>query len=99
MEANKADRTRQMFALVEECLASGQNKKKFCYEKGISEHIYYYWQKKYLQSNKCSHEGFLPVEVKGSAIQSSIEIEYPNGIRVRLGSDVTQQLLRSLITL
>jgi len=41
----------------------------------------------------------LPVEVKGSAIQSSIEIEYPNGIRVRLGSDVTQQLLRSLITL
>lgn len=95
----KTFRRQEMFALVEECLASGEKKMKFCRERGIRRNTFYYWENKYHKAKQEAPEGFLPVEIKGSPIDSPMEIEYPNGVRLKLAPGTNLSLLRLLITL
>ncbi len=79
----KTIRTQEMFAPVVEYLANGEKKMKFCRERGIRRNIFYYWENKYRKAMQEAPEGFLPVEIKGIPIDSPIEIEYLNGIKLK----------------
>ena len=75
----------EMFPIIEEWQTGKENKKAFCKQKGIAMSVFYYWQKRYKEGQGSS--GFAPIRIntKGQLSRSSvIEIEYPNGVLVRL---------------
>lgn len=75
----------EMFPIIEEWQTSKENKKAFCKQKGIAISVFYYWQKRYIEEQGSG--GFVPIRIntKGKVSRSSvIEIEYPNGVLVRL---------------
>ncbi len=65
-------------------------KKAYCQEQGIACSVFHYWNKKYILSKPKAKGGFIPIDVQPieASRSSVIEIEYPNGIIVRL-PDVT----------
>jgi len=71
-----------MFPIIEEWRDSGLTKQAFCEQKGIAKSVFFYWHKKYKEEHSAG--GFLPIEISGSSSGSFIEIQYPNGIVVRL---------------
>jgi hypothetical protein len=88
-----------MFALVKTCIEGTISNKDFCTAHQISQANYYYWQKKYLESQLKSGE-FIPVKIQQPFLcKNEIEICYPNGVRVKLphGSDLA--MVRSFIGL
>ena len=100
---NQQRRTRreEMFALIEIWKESGLSKTEFCTEQNISQPVFYYWMRRYKERKTPSMDGFIPVcvqnEVSGST--SSIEILYPNGVRLLLPSECDLSMVRSLIGL
>jgi len=96
----KGNREEEMFALVKTCIASEISNKDFCTLNKISQANYYYWQKKYLESQQVEPDDFIPVKFpRRVAAITEIEICYPNGVCIKLpqGSDLS--LIRSFISL
>jgi hypothetical protein len=75
-----------MFEKIEQWKESGITQKQFCQEHEIALSNFFYWHKKH-RKHSPSTPGFIPIAVhsniKGS---SSIEIIYPNGVRIQLPS-------------
>ena len=96
MEHIQKRRTREeMFPVVEAWQDSGLSKKAFCEERGIIKSLFFYWCKKYREENK--HGGFVPltVGVSNSFAQGhSIEIQYPNGVVLKLPANTPASLVR-----
>jgi transposase-like protein len=90
----------KMFELIKLCERSGMNNKTFCEQHGIGQAMFYYWKKKYIQSQS-THEGkFVPVRIKDSQVQTGeIEICYPNGVRLKLSQGIDLSIIRSFIGL
>ena len=80
-----------MFQLIEKWGASNVTINVFCREQGIARSVFHYWNKKYKLSKQKSKGGFIPIEVQPAVEplpSPVIEIEYPNGMVIRL-PDVT----------
>jgi hypothetical protein len=95
-EQNKA----AMFQLVEKYLGSGITQKQFCTEHGLSLVRFQYWHKRY-KEHQSEQGGFIPVRIshgKQKIIVSNFEIQYPNGIILRLPATASLNLVRSFIT-
>ena len=101
--SKKSHRQDQMFKLIEACHQSGLTNKAFCRQQGLHPQVFYYWQRKYRQrfpSNKptdgCS---LIPLELKEDKQQSptSLEIHYPNGVKVILHDEPSLDQLANLI--
>jgi hypothetical protein len=90
-----------MFALIESCKESGMGKKAFCDQQGLSQAVYYYWQKKYKEATTSVSGGFIPVKCQGIAPTpaTGIEIYYPNGVRIHIGDHTELTLVRLLVGL
>ena len=95
---------KQFRQLHEEWKQSGLSVQQYCESTGLKESRFYYWQSKLKAETLLAACGsFIPVKVSGkSSVYSSrnasgkslCEIEYPNGVVVRVTSDMT--LLRML---
>jgi hypothetical protein len=72
----------KMLTLVEDFHRSGKSQKEFCLEQGIKTSTFSYWIKKKRLSKK-PKEAFLKVETKASFSEESLEIIYPNGVRLK----------------
>lgn len=73
----------EMFALIDEFENSSLNARNFCKAKGVVPSTFYYWKKKKTRMESPEGEGFItisPTPVK----DGSLELIYPNGIRLRL---------------
>ena len=88
----------EMFPIVEAWRDSGLSKKAFCEERGIVKSIFYYWYKKYREENVSG--GFIPLLPEASqalAPGHTIEIQYPNGVLLRLPANTPASLVRKYI--
>ena len=89
-----------MFQLVEKYLGSGITQKQFCIAHEASLVRFQYWHKRY-KEHQSEQGGFLPVQIfhgKQKTIVGNLEIQYPNGIILRLPVTTPLNLVRSFIT-
>mgnify|MGYP001800267115 CR=1 FL=1 len=86
-----------MFALMAQWESSGLTRQQFCKEHGVKLGNFSYWRTRYLRSKSSKKpENF----VKVTPIQAtSIELIYPNGVKIVLPADSDSGTLSSLIHL
>lgn len=72
----------KMFALVDAYHQSGQSQKDFCHQEGIKTSTFSYWIKKKRLQDRPS-EGFIKIDTTASSSTNSLEILYPNGVRLK----------------
>jgi len=90
----------EWFSLIKECRLSGLAVRDFCSIKGIHPSNFYYWAKRQRTPNE---PGFVPVTITQPSVpamsQQIVEIVYPNGVIIRLGSEIDNRILAQLIRL
>lgn len=99
----------QFRQIYDEWKQSGLSIQKYCENTGIKESRFYYWQSKLKAESLPSAYGkFIPVKLSGKSTvystKNSInkplcEVEYPNGVIVRVTSDMTLDQLHRMVTL
>jgi hypothetical protein len=72
-----------MEAEVQKWRESTRTKKEFCQQQGIKESTFGYW---ITRSNEKKKKGFLPLAERPSGSASSLEIIYPNGVRIKVSA-------------
>ena len=86
--------------ILVEFSGSGITAKQFCKERSINKATFYspiaIGRKKKLSSNKETPKGFLEIDVSAPS-KANIEIEYPNGVKLRVLSTLSKTELRGLI--
>jgi hypothetical protein len=99
MENTQRRRTKEeMFPVVEAWQNSGQSKTSFCEERGIIKSVFFYWCKKYMEEHE--QGGFVPLNLGTSqafAQGHSIEIQYPNGVVLKLPANTPVSLVRHYV--
>ncbi len=107
--------TEQQFSEIHSrYVSSGLSIRSFCQNEGISEAMFYYWKKKMKQLLTGEGiAGFVPLVIRDSSggslpmgepgqriVESSFEISYPNGTRLKFSpGSLDLSLLRSLLSL
>jgi len=80
----------EMYAMLAEYRASGMSQNEFCLSRQISLHVLKYWTRKERAEKGSAHPlkmRFVPLQVQ-EPLASSLEIVFPNGVKVRgFGSD------------
>lgn len=100
----------EMYAFIVSCLSSGDKPYTYCKRHGMNHGAYRYWLSKFkldqfISSSKKEDSlpkksNFIPLEViSESSISSSMEIQYPNGVSLRLNSAISTNELRNLINI
>jgi len=93
--------------IYEEWKASGLSVQQYCETIGMRENRFYYWRAKLQKATFPSPTGsFIPIKMNsrmGFASKSQCgplcEVIYPNGVMVRVTTDMTLDQLRQMITL
>ncbi len=82
-----------MMLMVSEWMQNGKIKKAYCAENDLNYAKFQYWVKR--SKEKVADPGSF-LELKDSPRESSVEILYPNGVRVRVEADIVfvSQLIR-----
>lgn len=82
-----------MILMVSEWRQSGKTKKEYCAENDLNYAQFQYWVKR--SKEKFADSGSF-LELQNSPRESSVEILYPNGVRVRVAADIVfvSQLIR-----
>jgi len=104
-----------MFQAIDAWKHSNQSQGKFCKEHKYSISTFQYWLKKYREAHpksqlkknpvvSSSSQRFLPLEVSEVGYLSGCKIEtldihYPNGVRLSCSADIKAEVLRTLINL
>jgi len=95
-----------MYALIHKWEKSGLSQEQFFLKHSIAKSTFGYWRKKYLKEtgNKQEKENFIPVKVdqaipKANTRIGTLELFYPNGIRLVCSVDMELSLLKPLIVL
>ena len=100
----------QFRQIYDEWQRSGLSVQQYCENTGIHESRFYYWKAKLkAESLPAACGGFLPVRMSGRSgraytvangnDRALCEVVYPNGVTVRVTSDMTLDLLRQMVTL
>ena len=99
----------QFRQIYDEWKNSGLSVQQYCEKIGIHESRFYYWRAKLkAESLPAACGGFIPVKLSGKSplygsrpapCKSLCEVEYPNGVVVRVTSDMTLDQLRQMVTL
>ena len=102
-------RIEQFRQIYDEWKQSGLSVQQYCEKTGLAEGRFYYWRSKLKAAPMPVACGsFIPVKMSGkSSVYSArnasakalCEIEYPNGVVVRVTSDMTLDQLRQMVTL
>ena len=94
----------QFRQIHEDWKQSGLSVQQYCENTGLTESRFYYWRSKLkAESLPSAYGSFIPMKMSGKASVYSArntsgkalcEIEYPNGVVVRVTSDMTLDQLR-----
>lgn len=78
--------------------ASGQKIRPYCRERGIGEHLFYYWRKRLRENRKVR---FALLETKATSdideTSASLELVLTSGERLRIGRQVNAETLRIVL--
>lgn len=90
-----------MYPLVEQWLALGEDKdlKNYCQSVNIAPHVFRYWIGRY-QSAKKEEQGkggFVALQVNQPRHQATYEVNYPNGVCLRILGSVSLSEIHSLL--
>ena len=95
-----------MYALIRKWEASGLSQEQFLRQYGIAKSTFGYWRKKYLKETATSKEkeNFIPVKVnqsdqKADQKAETLELIYPNGVRLVCSASMDLSQLKPLIVL
>ena len=84
-----------MFPIIESWQHSGQSKRAYCETQGITEAVFFYWSKRYREENE--QGGFVSLTT-GSPHSFAqihfIEVQYPNGVILRLPANTPASQVR-----
>jgi hypothetical protein len=98
----------------EEWKSTGLSIRDYCHNTGFEESKFYYWRKKLTEAMLPHAGGFVPVNMfdqngklgmsvtgsaKGATDHVPCEVVYPNGVVLRIQSELSLEALRSLILL
>lgn len=86
----------EMFDLIDQWEASKLTQSAFCESHELSMSTFTYWRGKYLDSKNDETSDFVKLEPEWS---SSLEVVYPNGVKVRLPERTSLSEVRILIQL
>ena len=86
----------QMRDVVLEFRKSGLSRKVFCEQRGINLHTFVYWLGKLKQEN--AFPGFITVQPGVEKTCPDIELEYPNGVKLRIAVAENLKMIHQLIT-
>ncbi len=81
MSPSDASRREEMFKVVESYYQSGLSQPAFCRQQGLNKSTFLYWLKKY---RKEKQNDFLPLRVNESKTSFNLELDLPNGIKIRI---------------
>ncbi len=89
--------SKEMYPLVEQWLETRENQSVFCAIHKIPQAVFSYWLKKYRDENSNDQGGkrFVALSVKPSPF-ADFEVEYPNGVTIRISSGVQASFLREM---
>jgi hypothetical protein len=95
-----------MYSLIRSWEASGLSQDQFFHKHGLAKSTFGYWRKKYLRDKARSKmkENFIPVKVdqdheKSDHQAGTLELVYPNGIRLVCSEAMELSRLKPLIVL
>lgn len=89
-----------MMSVIREWEASGQSQKLFCQIRNIPFSKFYYWLRKYRRSQSTlAGNDFIPVRIRQSKSIGAMDIQYPNGVVVKLHPPIDISMLRAMIQL
>jgi hypothetical protein len=74
-----------MYPVIEQWQSSGLTKLAFCDQHGVAKSVFFYWHKKYRADQEPG--GFVPIKIGNSKplpANTFIEVQYPNGVVLRL---------------
>ncbi|HAQ70048.1 MAG TPA: hypothetical protein DCR48_03640 [Flavobacteriales bacterium] len=87
----------EMFPLVADWESSKENQELFCKNNGISISVFSYWRSKYRKRQRNSAADlFTALEPEST---SSIELTYPNGVKISLPKYSELSMIQALIRL
>lgn len=86
----------KMYGLVEEFLASGMSLRRFCKGRDIKPATLGYWVKK--KKARFSEGGFVEITNNAVSFDTTMELVYPNGVRLRTSS-VDLRFVKKLLEL
>ncbi len=86
-----------MYPLVEAYLASGERQKAFCEAHTIPEPVFNYWLSKYRRSQSPSSAAFVEIAPAAPTGNAVLEIDFPDGVRLRFFAPVSPAYLAQLI--
>ena len=81
MSKSYANRRSEMFNIVESYYRSGLSQPAFCRQQGLNKSTFLYWLKKYRHEKQ---DDFLPLKVSESKPSFNLELDLPNGIKIRI---------------
>lgn len=84
------DKREEMLKLVEEFEGCGMTQREFSTSKGMGFHKFNYWYRKLKkgQTGEDRLQGFFKVDpVTAGSAGRDLELLYPNGVKLKLGSD------------
>jgi hypothetical protein len=93
----------KMYALVEQWGTSGLSKKEFSQQAGISYYSFLYWAQKYSRERNLTQkkptEIFVPLQMEYPANMQgpSLEVTYPNGVKLTCPPSISFEELHQLI--
>ncbi|MGH3499095.1 MAG: IS66 family insertion sequence element accessory protein TnpA [Nocardioidaceae bacterium] len=96
---NNSEARRQMFEAIELWKQSGLSQRAFCEQQSLKFHTFYYWYKRYKQeNNNNSQSAFLKLQIAKPVAASSVEIHFPDGIRLIFHEPVSSAYIKSIIS-
>jgi hypothetical protein len=101
---NKIDRQareQQMQQHIQTWQKSGQTQQEYCKQNSLGFHTFYYWLKRFRDRERVPGIDFVPLRIKDHRLTpiGSLEIQYPNGVRLSVPSSMDVRLLSKLIRL
>lgn len=96
-------RQEKMYALVEQWEATGLSKKEFSQQAGVTYDSFLYWAQKYSRERNLTQkkpaEIFVPLQMEYPANMqgSSVEVTYPNGVKLTCPPSISFEELQQLI--
>lgn len=98
---NDSELRLQMFEMIEHWQQSGLTKKAYCQQQSIKHHSFYYWYKCYrTEHGKADNNsrGFAKLKIDRAVIAASVEIHFPDGVRLLFHESVSSSYLKALIS-
>jgi hypothetical protein len=90
---------REMYPLIEQYLRRPQKQADFCRAHGLPKAVFAYWLARYRRTGKPEEFVELLPQSASYVPSPALEVEYPNGVKIRLQGDISMDYLRLLLQL